>query len=181
MKRFLGILLVLLVLVFAVPASMSVLASEEDLTITAGEVRIVESIDGEIVFLRFVPGVSGTYNFSADSGMDTVGYLYDENNNLLEEHDDGDTSDCSVTYELCADTVYYWGVKLYSYCTNAPFPVEVVCIDSACTHDNVTQCEMQAATCTSYGYTAGDFCEDCKTWISHCVTLSCVQAESMHT
>lgn len=134
--------------------------------ITNGETKTVSVEAGATVYLKFIPAVSGTYIFSADSGVDTYGTLCDENKNEILYNDDGETSDFSLECALEAGQTYYFGAKFYDSNLSGEFKVTLVCKDPVCEHTSTRTVGEQAATCTEPGYTEGVFCDICKTWVS---------------
>lgn len=88
-----------------------------ELTIVAGETKLVNINAGEITYLKFTPSTSGIYEFTSlgTSDDDVVGYLYDANKSQIATDDDtAGNRQFLITQELTANTTYYWGVKYYS-------------------------------------------------------------------
>ena len=70
---------------------------------------------GGTEYIAFTPSADGNYSFSACSGMDTCGTLYDSNWNQLAWDDDGGYErDFIITCSLEAYSTYYLGVNYYS-------------------------------------------------------------------
>lgn len=103
--------------------------SNEELTITEGVTKTVNiaqcAKDGggnaessDFTFVKFVPTVSGTYQFEAVSSTgdgDTFGRLYDSTKSYYHADDDesGEGSNFLFTYDCTANTTYYLAVKFY--------------------------------------------------------------------
>lgn len=70
---------------------------------------------GGTEYIAFTPSADGNYSFSACSGMDTCGTLYDSNWNQLAWDDDGGYErDFIITCSLEAYSTYYLGVNYFS-------------------------------------------------------------------
>ena len=91
-------------------------------TVTASEIpKIYEGVknistDGKKTYWAFTPETSGTYTIESDnSSGDPVGYLYDENGELIDEDDDGGsgTRDFYITQPLIKGETYYIAVEEY--------------------------------------------------------------------
>lgn len=89
---------------------------QEEPTISVGETENVYIDAGKIVYLKFTPSISGTYEFTSlgTSEDDVVGYLYNENKNEIASNDDGaGNRQFLLTQDLTANVTYYWGVKYW--------------------------------------------------------------------
>ena len=89
---------------------------QEELTISAGETKLVDIGVGEIVYLKFTPSTSGTYEFTSlgTSDDDVVGYLYDANKSEISSNDEGaGNRQFLLSEDLTANVTYYWGVKYW--------------------------------------------------------------------
>ena len=65
-------------------------------------------------YYRFIPSISGEYEISSESPIDTYGYLYNSSQNLLTDDDDsGDAHNFKIAYNLTAGQTYYIKVKGY--------------------------------------------------------------------
>ena len=179
LKRFFACVMVVIMAVTAVPMSgfaglelsfrANALSTDEngDLVITAGETANVQIESNEITYLKFVPTASGVYTFTSLSSDDTYGYLYDSGKNqLTSDDDDGSGNNFRITYELTKGTTYYWGVRFYDRENSGSFDVRLTCDRVFCDHENMKSFDAVTATCTTDGYTAGVYCEDCETWLS---------------
>lgn len=115
--------------------SMKVLFEEppaSELTIRAGETKTVnveQCVNGgngdnvlmsDFTLVKFVPTVSGTYQFEVtnSTGTDTCGRLYDSNDStkaqtLAQDDDAGTGNHFLFTYDCEADAAYYIAVKFY--------------------------------------------------------------------
>ncbi|MGN0443890.1 MAG: DUF6273 domain-containing protein, partial [Acutalibacteraceae bacterium] len=134
--------------------------------ISVGVKKRVSVSAGEIVYLKFVPSVTGEYTFASDSDDDTYGYLFDGNKEQITCDDDGGSDEnFSVTYKLTAGETYYWGASFYDEDESGSFDV-MLTMKESCRHEDTETDDGTSATCTSKGYTAGTYCPDCDTWIS---------------
>ena len=179
LRRAFACLLVVVMTLTAVPMSgfvgiglsfrANALSTDEngDLVITAGETANVQIESNEITYLKFVPKASGVYTFTSLSSDDTYGYLYDSSKNqLTSDDDDGSGNNFLITYELTKGTTYYWGIRFYDEENSGSFDVRLTCDRVLCDHEKTKNVDAVAATCTTDGYTAGVYCEDCETWLS---------------
>ena len=85
-------------------------------TITVNETKSV-SISGNSVYFKFVPTVSGKYEYySFNRNGDPYGYILDSSGNTLTYNDDGgdDGRNFSMSYNLSAGSTYYLQAKCYS-------------------------------------------------------------------
>lgn len=108
--------------------------SSGELTITAGETKSVNINADEITYLKFIPSVSGTYEFTSLGGQedDVVGYLYDANKSQLAADDDSaGNRQFLLTQNLTAGTTYYWGVKYYDTSKSGSVNVKLTYKDSS--------------------------------------------------
>lgn len=72
------------------------------------------NINGKIMTIyAFVPKCSKDITFTSNGSIDSVGFLYDENMNLLTSNDDISYDDInfSITYTVQAGKLYYLGIK----------------------------------------------------------------------
>ena len=92
-------------------------------TIQLGSSSVVISSGGQVARYRFVPSVSGEYTLISTGTADTKGYLYDASMTQLAYSDDAADSNFNVTYELTANTVYYYGVAYYNNSDTGTIPV----------------------------------------------------------
>lgn len=89
----------------------------EELTISVGETKLVDIGAGEIVYLKFTPSTSGTYEFTSlgTSDDDVMGYLYDaDKSEISSNDDDAGNRQFLLSEDLTANVTYYWGIKYYS-------------------------------------------------------------------
>ena len=89
---------------------------QEELTISVGETKLVDIGAGEIVYLKFTPSKSGTYEFTSlgTSDDDVMGYLYDANKSEISSNDEGaGNRQFLLSEDLTANVTYYWGVKYW--------------------------------------------------------------------
>ena len=137
-------------------------------TINAGETINVEVEGGSLTFIKFVTTVTGTFTCTSVSYEDTYGYLYqaDKETLIMSDDDSGMNTNFSMTCDLEAGNTYYWAVRYYNTDQSGSFDVRLTCDQIACAHENKTNHDEQAATCTEDGYTAGVYCVDCGTWLS---------------
>ena len=179
LKRFFAYVMVVIMAVTAVPMSgfvgiglsfrANALSTDAngELVITAGETATVTIESDQITYLKFVPAASGVYSVKSLASSDTYGYLYDANKVQITSNDDsGGDGNFLITRELQKGTTYYWGVRFYRSEDSGSFDVRLTCDRVFCDHENTKNVDAVAATCTTDGYTAGVYCEDCKTWIS---------------
>ena len=179
LKRIFACVMVVIMAVTAVPMSgfaglelsfrANALSTDAngELVITAGETANVQIESNEITYLKFVPTASGVYTFTSLSSNDTCGYLYDSGKNQLTSDDDGGSGrNFLLAYELTKGTTYYWGMRFYDEENSGSFDVRLTCDRVFCDHENTKNVDAVAATCTTDGYTAGAYCEDCETWLS---------------
>ncbi len=85
---------------------------------TATPVKAGQSIPGVITagdvdFFAFTPTISGSYTMYTESSMDTYGYLYDSNQQLITYNDDSIGYNFSITAILQANKTYYIKVRHY--------------------------------------------------------------------
>ena len=70
--------------------------------------------EGDVVYLKFVPDRDMRISFYSTSDIDTYVTLYDENLDECAYNDDGgEDYNFKLTYDVTADTVYYFGVECY--------------------------------------------------------------------
>ena len=155
----------LLILVLAVtfaPGSKVVHAADEELEIHVNETLTIEVDGTNVVYLKFVPEVSGEYQFVSDANYDTYGYLYDSNKAQLTYDDDsaGNRNFC-VESVLTAGETYYWGARYYSSGTVGTFDVTLTCVEAYCDHNTKVQEVSVPATCYTDGYIGNVTCMDC--------------------
>jgi hypothetical protein len=101
---------------------------EEELTISVGETKLVDIGAGEIVYLKFTPSTSGTYEFTSlgTSDDDVMGYLYDANKSEISSNDDGaGNRQFLLSEDLTANVTYYWGIKYYNSSKTGSVNVEL--------------------------------------------------------
>ncbi len=68
-----------------------------------------------VVELSFTPEEDGLYSFYSTGYEDTYGYLYNFNGKELASDDDGgNDTNFKISYQLEANTTYFWGVRFYS-------------------------------------------------------------------
>ena len=109
--------------------------ADQATTITLGNTYPANiTAGGQRLYFAFIPTVSGAYAFSsiAGSDVDTYGYLYDANLNLLDSNDDeGDEMDedpnrnFSIIRYLTAGETYYLVVKMFSATKTGSFDITV--------------------------------------------------------
>lgn len=81
--------------------------------VSLGETPI--SITGEVKYFEFTASEDGRYDITTISGVDTFGYLYDENGIKITSNDDGgENSNFLIEAKLQAGKTYYIGVRLFS-------------------------------------------------------------------
>lgn len=81
--------------------------------VSLGETPI--SITGEVKYFEFTASEDGRYDITTISGVDTYGYLYDENGIKITSNDDGgDNGNFLIEAKLQAGKTYYIGVRLFS-------------------------------------------------------------------
>ena len=84
------------------------------------------TFEGERKYYAFTPTESGTYTFYSIGDMDTYGYLYDTDRNLIAYNDDGNGNQFLITYELEAGETYYLAARFYSENNTGSFDVAVI-------------------------------------------------------
>ncbi len=68
----------------------------------------------EVKAIKFIPTVSGSYNFQTYGGYDTYGMLYDANEVAINLNDDGgDNSNFKINHYLIAGETYYVTIEMY--------------------------------------------------------------------
>lgn len=73
-----------------------------------------ENMDYDVDYYRFTPGASGNFTIETTSNIDTFGYLYDSNHNLLTSDDDyGEGTNFKFTYNLTGYQTYYLLIRPY--------------------------------------------------------------------
>lgn len=66
------------------------------------------------IFFEFTPSTNGEYIFESFGNFDTIGYLYDFNENMLAYDDEsGIESNFRISHQLIADQTYYLETGLY--------------------------------------------------------------------
>lgn len=68
---------------------------------------------GDYDYFYFTASIDGKYTIKSTGNLDTYGYLYDENGNLLGSNDDGDGNNFQVIKGLVGNRKYYVAVKAY--------------------------------------------------------------------
>ncbi len=87
---------------------------------------------GESAIYRFTPVVDGTYAFiSLAENLDTYGYIYDNDMNVLATDDDGaeNAGNFKVQYEMTAGVSYLLKAQFYNSITKGSYDVTVVMLD----------------------------------------------------
>ena len=96
--------------------------------ITVGETKTVELGEGETVYIKYIPTVSGAYKFYSTASNDTYGYLYDADMNQITYNDDGgESTNFLITYDFESGKVYYFGVRYYSSSDSGSFDITLQC------------------------------------------------------
>ena len=87
----------------------SILPAEEDIaSMEPGKSYDAQVHEGESVWFRFEPTVSGKYSFSSQGESDTMGALYSAEEKQLALNDDGQTDkNFEISYNLEAGNRYY--------------------------------------------------------------------------
>ncbi|MBQ1994965.1 MAG: leucine-rich repeat protein, partial [Clostridia bacterium] len=141
------------------------------------EILLGETIElkldvGDTAYIKFVPEFSGEFPLEIGLSDYDSSYIYshslrvaicDEGKNQIggSTYVYPYTNVESVTYSLQKDKTYYFTVQ-YNYGGNGTgFDITL-----KCGHSITTNHEEVPATCTSTGFTAGVFCENCKQWLS---------------
>ena len=79
---------------------------------------------GAYAYFSFTPSVSGGYNFTSTGWIDTYGYLYNSDWDVIYQDDDGgENSNFSITYALTAGETYYFGARYYNSSNTGSFTV----------------------------------------------------------
>ncbi len=95
-------------------------------TISVGSSASVSLNGTSVRYYAFVPLVSGSITVYSSSNYDTYGYLYDSSFSTLTYNDDGGSGgNFSYTYNVTAGTLYYIGVRAYSYSTSGSATVYI--------------------------------------------------------
>lgn len=137
----------------------------------SGDIRVGESVNvrinsNKITYLEFTPAYSGIYRFYSTANEDTYGYIYDENKRQLAYNDDGgNNANFSITYELQANTTYYFGSRYYNQSTSGSFKVNLICLEIYCPHKNTVEV-AENRQCYTNGNAAGAMCLDCGQYAS---------------
>lgn len=128
--------------------------------IAVGVTQNFKVSEGETVYIKFVPEDSGIYTFCSSSGLDTYGYVFDVNKNMLASNDDDGSSDnFSITYTFNAGIVYYLGVRYYNPNKSGEIPVTITLDELVCNH--IYRTVVANPTCQSAGIVA-HYCTVCK-------------------
>ena len=100
---------------------------DEDLSGTiSGAVSFTDYIgEGETKYYVITPTEDGTWVFTSFADGDTLVFLYDAENNLLDENDDGSNlgNNFRLVYELKAGETYVIGVKWYGLDKSGDVPL----------------------------------------------------------
>ena len=133
--------------------------------IIPGETIKIEIASNQITCLEFTPVASGAYRFYSSSALDTYGYLYGSDMSWLANDDDrGENKNFSISYVLEKGVTYYWGARLFDKEDCGSFNVTLELDEILCKHANASVYQAVDATCTTNGYTAGTYCDDCGIW-----------------
>ena len=119
-----------------------ILAFDSKKTVSAGK--------GETVYMRFVAPYDGSYTFSSKVlGLDTYGYVYDSDSNLLTYDDNsGYEYNFSMTVQLEKDKTYFVGAKIFKSTLSGDITVTS---KYNCEH-KTTHFEHTKSTCKEHGY-----------------------------
>ena len=95
-------------------------------TISTGTTTSPSLVAGQWYYYKFVPSSSGTYDFQSTASSDTYGYLYDASGNQLVANDDGgNNTNFLVSYNLTANTTYYYAIRWYSSSATGAIPLSL--------------------------------------------------------
>ena len=95
-------------------------------TISTGTTTSPSLVAGQWYYYKFVPSSSGTYDFQSTASADTYGYLYDASGNQLVANDDGgNNNNFLVSYNLTANTTYYYAIRWYSSSATGAIPLSL--------------------------------------------------------
>ncbi len=143
-------------------------------TITLGEVKTVDLLGYGKTMFKFIPEISGEYRLNAKTAENqdyhyVTNYIYDsEMNWITQETSGGSDWSCAAIAELEAGKTYYLVTGFYynGEYHEGKFDIQVACSSNICEHSAKYACDAVAPTCTEYGFTAGEYCPYCITWVS---------------
>lgn len=136
-------------------------------SIAAGETKTLQ-VNAETIYLAFTPTVSGMYTFSsnASSDLDPYGTLYTGDMAVITSDDhSGGNENFKITYHLDAGTKYYFGARFFVASEKGSFPVTLA-LTECDEHVNTVQHEAVEVTCTTDGHEAGEYCNDCNSFVT---------------
>lgn len=124
----------------------------------------------EVIWVRITPDVTRSYRFYSTSQHQTEMYSLNEEfldlefcdmqGNLVDFQDFLDFLDMGLT--LQAGKSYYFAIGFYDPEVSEEFEIG---FEIDCDHENTTYYEAVDPTCTEDGWTDGEYCEDCQTWL----------------
>ena len=121
--------------------------------IILNEVKTINFTEvGQRYDFTFTPSVDGVYDFYSsytEDNLDTYGYLFDNEGNILKGNDDSDARNFCITYYLKADTTYKFGADLYGFGTLGSTNVS---IRTNTSHSHNYGSYTTDPTCTEQGY-----------------------------
>ena len=117
----------LVLALLALCAGICAVAEEENepipLTLNVEAEAVIEQAGGYAYF-SFTPEETDWYEFTSLAGIDTYGYLYDEDmDEITRDDDSGTNNNFKITYELEEGVPYIFGVRYYSSSNTGSFNV----------------------------------------------------------
>ena len=127
----------------------------EALTISVGLNEGYSLYLGDSDYYKFIPSLSGEYEMSSESSLDTLGSLYNASQSLIASNDDsGDSYNFKITYELAAGQIYYIKVKGYGDDEEGDYNLKIIAPESIITTDDGLEFDANTGTITDYTGTA---------------------------
>ncbi len=142
--------------------------------ISLGNTKTIELAGNSSTIFKFVPEFTGEYrvNTSPDESYTDyhyiTNYIYDSNMNLLTQETSGGSDwSCAAITDLTEGEIYYLVTEFYGdEYHEGSFNVQVACDSDICDHSAKYVGEAVEPTCTVEGFTSGEYCPMCLTWVS---------------
>ncbi len=111
--------------------------------------EITTVVSNQIVYYEYTPRFTGTYRFYSTGSIDTHGYLYDSNQNLLTSADSGAVGqNFFISYNLTAGEKYYIAIKCCSNPGTFTFVTNTDCVESTSTICATSETGEKIFVCT---------------------------------